>query len=114
MTSNPPADAGRGYTGSVAGDLSIGVLFLSWGLGAPGFLFAALFASPWFGEPITDAQAHRTAVYLAVAVALSLAAPIIGLVVALWTERKGATAAFGIALTLSLLGNGYLLSLAAR
>jgi hypothetical protein len=89
MSAAPPPALCRRYTGSVAADLSIGALLLIWLFGAPGSLIAALSASPWFG------------------------APVIGLSVALWTERNIAAAAFGAALMLSLLGNGYLLTLAA-
>lgn len=94
-------------TGLVAGDLSVGVL-VRWGGRRSGLPARRNDASPWFGARVTDGQAHHTAVYLAVAVALSLAAPTVGLVVALWTEWNPAAVTFSIALTLSVLGDGYL------
>jgi hypothetical protein len=97
----------------VLADLSIGVLFLCWAIVAPGFVVAALNAAPWWGGA-TAAQEHQVIVYLVIGAAVSLIAPVIGLGVALWNERRAASLAFCLALALSIAGNAWLLAQAAK
>ena len=112
MTSTTTPAAGFDY-GKCLADLAIAALLLCWGVGTPGFVLAALNAAPLWGTA-TAAQEHQVVVYLVAASAVSLTAPVIGLGVALWNERRSASFAFCVALALSIAGNAWLAAATQR